>query len=293
MTRQIAGRRPQTLVLDLLGAYVHGRRRSVWSGGLVALLGDLGFSAAASRIALQRVAGRGLLARERSGRLVHLALTVRGERLLSDGDARIFTFGRAPAVANDPWTVVWHQVPANHRLQRQRLAARLRFWGFGQVRDGLWLVPHDRAAHVMGAVQELGLGPRVTTVVGSPACAIDPASAWDLPGLRDAYRRFAERTLAAGDPGELTDEAAFLERTRLVHEFRRFPLLDPELPGQRGLERQRREAADLFADRYERLAVGASRHVDRRSTSPQYALALTRAGSGPLVDSGREAEWRS
>ena len=68
---------------------------------------------------------------------------------------------------------------------------------------------------------------------------------------------------------------------------------DVRMPGIDGLELQRREAADLFADHYERLRVGASRHVDRMSTTPQYALALTRARSGPLVASGREAEWRS
>src|SRR5581483_10747891 len=66
---------PQDLVITLLGAYVHPREATVWSGGLVQLLGEFGFSTGAARVALARLVRRDLLEPRRDGRLVHYALT--------------------------------------------------------------------------------------------------------------------------------------------------------------------------------------------------------------------------
>jgi phenylacetic acid degradation operon negative regulatory protein len=101
---------PQDLVITMLGAYVRPFARTVWSGGLVALLAEFGFSDGAARAALTRLVRRDLIARVRAGRLVHYRLTSRCERLLVEGDGRIFTLGRLPAQLG-PWTVLWHQIP--------------------------------------------------------------------------------------------------------------------------------------------------------------------------------------
>src|SRR5215471_14073298 len=84
---------PQDLVITLLGTYVRPFGDTVWSGGLVALLEELGFSHGAARVALTRLVRRGLLGRVRSGRLVHYRLTPRCDRLLAEGDGRIFLLG--------------------------------------------------------------------------------------------------------------------------------------------------------------------------------------------------------
>ena len=72
-------------------------RAAVWGhglvGGLVVLLGEFGFSHGAARVALTRLVRRGLIARVRSGRLVHYRITRRCERLLLEGDGRIFSLG--------------------------------------------------------------------------------------------------------------------------------------------------------------------------------------------------------
>ena len=133
---------PQDLVVTMLGTYVRPFARTVWSGGLVVLLGEFGFSDAAARAALTRLVRRGLIARLRSGRLVHYRLTPRCERLLIEGDRRIFTLGRLPA-GSGPWTLLWHQIPEERRLERSRLARRLRFLGFGPVQDSVWIAPQD------------------------------------------------------------------------------------------------------------------------------------------------------
>src|SRR5207248_1114681 len=84
---------PQDLVITMLGTYVRPTGDTVWSGGLVTLLGQFGFSHGAARVALMRLVRRELLARIRDGRHVHYRLTSRCERLLEEGDGRIFSLG--------------------------------------------------------------------------------------------------------------------------------------------------------------------------------------------------------
>src|SRR5437660_8937413 len=121
---------PQDLVITMLGTYVRPAGEPVWSGGMVELLGEFGFTEGAARVALTRLVRRGLIDRVRSGRLVHYRVTPRCDRLLAEGDGRIFSLGDPPS-AGDCWTVVWHQITEDRRLERSRLARRLRFLGFG------------------------------------------------------------------------------------------------------------------------------------------------------------------
>jgi phenylacetic acid degradation operon negative regulatory protein len=69
---------PQDLVLTLLGAHhVPREHGTVWSGGLVRLLAEFGFSEGAARVALSRLVARDLLAPAKRGRHVHYTLTPR------------------------------------------------------------------------------------------------------------------------------------------------------------------------------------------------------------------------
>src|ERR1041384_8002853 len=137
--------------MTLLGAYVPDREQAlVWAGGLVALLTEFGSTQNAARVALSRMVQRDLLEREREGRLVRYRLTRRTRDALAEGDRRIFRRGERTDATEPPvcWTVLWHAIPDERRDARRRLAARLRFLGFGPVQDGLWVAPRDREAEV-------------------------------------------------------------------------------------------------------------------------------------------------
>jgi len=256
---------PQDLTITLLGTYVRPFARSVWSGGLVVLLGEFGFSDGAARAALTRLVRRDLLARARSGRLVHYRLTPRCERLLIEGDGRIFTLGRLPAGAG-PWTMLWHQIPEDRRLERARLGRRLRFLGFGSVQDSLWLSPHDHGTEVADLLSELDVAEFASVFVASlragPGLPSMVARAWDLSGLEERYGAFCaqfEPHLSAS----LSDHDAFLVRTRMTHAFRGFAQLDPELPDELApLSGSRTHAADIFETLYTGLAGSSQRHFD-------------------------------
>jgi phenylacetic acid degradation operon negative regulatory protein len=253
----------------MLGTYVRPHGGTVWSGGLVALLGELGFSDGAARVALTRLVRRELLARERAGRLVHYRLTPRCERLLAEGDGRIFTLGE-PRPAGDSWTVVWHQIPEDRRLERSRLARRLRFLSFGSVQDSVWVSPHDHGDEVVRLLAELGMSERatvflarVTELDGLPALV---SRAWDLTGLVGRYEAFTSEFAPyrrRGATRSLAPTKAFDVRTRLVHRFRGFPSLDPELPEELApLARPRERAVRTFHVLYRALAPAAQRHFD-------------------------------
>jgi phenylacetic acid degradation operon negative regulatory protein len=268
-------RRPQSLVITLLGSYVHPEERTVWSGGLVKLLAELGYSAGAARVALVRLTRRGLLERLRDGRLVHYRLTGRAAALLDEGDQRIFSLGRDARPA-EAWTFLWHAVPEEQRLERGRLARRLRFLGFGSVQDGVWVSPHDREREATALLGELGLARHAAVLVGRPASGSDFAAlvarAWDVEQLTERYRAFVSAfgRYAGVRRNGLGDPDAFLVRTRLVHDFREFPFLDPGLPEDVvPTHGQRARAVDLFHELYGSLAQPAHRHFDATTVPPR------------------------
>jgi phenylacetic acid degradation operon negative regulatory protein len=266
---------PRNLVLTLLGAQLRSREdQRVSAGGLVALLGEFGFSAGAARVALARMVHRGLLARHRSGRLVGYTPTPRAVSILAEGDRRIFSLGRA-STETTTWTVLWQAVPEQHRAARERLVRRLRFLGFGSLRDGTWITPHDREREVAALLAELDVTRYAGIMLGRPADLVDfhpvLSRIWDLTALSARYRAFVAEFADRADPSALAgldDRQALLLRVRLVHLFRQFPSLDPELPPDLVAPPEGRAAAvDLFHTLYPALAEPAGRHFDEVTTS--------------------------
>ncbi|QWF78290.1 PaaX family transcriptional regulator [Amycolatopsis sp. CA-230715] len=261
--------------MTLLGAYVSPRESSaVWSGGLVDLLVGQGFSEGAARIALTRLVNRDLLARVKDGRRVHYTLTPRTVSLLADGDRRIFSLGRDEKRAGK-WTVLWHSIPETHRGARERLVRRLRFLGFGSVQDGTWLAPHDREHEVAALLAELDVTAFAGMMLGRPAESLDVRAfagrAWDLDALAARYEAFVaefEHRSSTKTGSVATDAEAFRVRTRMVHLFRQFPSLDPELPPSLvPPPSHRSRAVALFDDLYAALAGPAQRHFDEVTRS--------------------------
>ncbi len=280
--RTVFEQHPQSLVLTLLGSYVHPEERTVWSGGLVTLLGELGFSAGAARVALTRLTRRDLLARVRDGRLVHYRTTARASSLLAEGDRRIFSLGQdlRPAEA---WTVLWNAIPEDRRVERVRLARRLRFLGFGSLQDGTWISPHDREEELRPLLDELGVARHVAVLLGRPAASLDfdplAARAWDLDELATRYRAFvgAFARYSRAGRGRLDEREAFLVRTRLVHAFRDFALLDPGLPEEVvPTDGYRARAVSLFHELYPSLAARAQSHFDATTAPPPGRATQTR-----------------
>ncbi len=276
---------PQDLVLTIFGAHVRRSGTQVWSGGMVAILGELGFTTGAARAALARLVKRELLARTRAGRHAFYSLTPRADALLAEGDRRIFGFGRG-AANDDSWTVLWHAIPERDRVTRSRLASRLRFLGFGALQDATWIAAHDREREVRTLVEQLGVGPHVSVVIGrmpdGPAASM-VAQAWRLDDVLRRYESFLSDfpDAAAALWTECPPRDAFRLRTLMLHRFRGFPFLDPELPRAIDPVAEIRDAVlARFAELYAALEDGASHHF------------WTTVAGGRPGDQGRRARGR-
>jgi phenylacetic acid degradation operon negative regulatory protein len=229
------GLQPQDLGLTIFGAYVR-RGEQVWSGGMVEILVSLDFTTASARAALARLVNRDLLARTREGRRAFYAITQRADALLAQGDRRIFSFGRdAPHV--QPWTILWHAIPETERVARSRVASQLRFLGFGSLQDATWVAARDCEQEVQLLLRQLGIERYASVLVGRVSAELPPialvAEAWNLHVARARYQAFLEEfgslRSMRGRRG-LGAPAAFRMRTLLLHRFRSFPFIDPELP---------------------------------------------------------------
>lgn len=271
--RNSTGLQPQEFVITILGSYLRPRNRRFWSGGLVQLLGEFGFSAGAARIALIRLVNRDLLERTRVGRLAFYTLTTRSRKLLKEGDKRIFSLDSGPLSA-DSWTVVWHAIPEDQRLKRDRLSRRLRFLGFGALQDGTWVSPHNRESEAVEVIEDLEVQRFCGVLIGTPAAALDfrafASRMWPLGELSLRYREFLDEFRPYARPQTMGDAEAFQVRTRAVHAFRQFAAIDPQLPDDYMEAPQfREEAIDIFNTIYERLEEAANRHFDAATRGPE------------------------
>jgi phenylacetic acid degradation operon negative regulatory protein len=265
---------PQDLAITILAAHLRRPGERAWSGGMVELLGEFGFSTEAARAALSRLVTRGVLERHRDGRLVHYALTTGAHEVMADGDRRIFSFGRGAPTA-DAWTVLWHAIPEDRRIERSRLAQRLRFLGFGSVQDATWIAASDREQEVRALLRSLKVESCASMFLGRLArdteAALLRSGAWNLDDLEPRYAAFLEKFAPYSDDdrrSELADREAFVVRTCLLHTFRGFPFSDPELPEAIAPGAAERAAAvATFDEIHEALARPAQSHFAKVALS--------------------------
>lgn len=267
--RSVGAPAARSLLLTVLGEYVLPRSGSVWQETLVAALRSVGYSEQAARQALSRSIRDGWLISERHGRRTRLSLSTASRRLLRTGAERIYTFGQ-PRHWDGRWLVVILRVPERRRAVRHQLRSRLAWAGLGSLGSGVWLTPHvDREPELAAALNDEPAAEATSFVaqfgeIGDPTQLV--AAAWDLGRVREQYSAFIDdfSRVRASSP-----EACFRQQTLLVHAWRKFPFLDPDLPAALLPPRWPRERAHaLFADRHERWRPIAAAHFEQLEAEP-------------------------
>jgi phenylacetic acid degradation operon negative regulatory protein len=252
--RDIAQRSAPALLLVIIGEFVLPGEQSAWSATLMHALGELDVEPTAARKAIQRIAQRGTIAPVKHGRRVRWAITDEGRALLTAGGRRVFEFTGQGTDWDGQWLVVNTSVPEAERHLRHQLRTRLTWCGLGSPAPGFWITPHsDRAAEVARIIADLGLDDQSFSYIGRFGPAGDEQRsvdrAWDLADLQDHYADFVARF---GSAQARSDRAAFRARVEIVQAWRRFPYLDPALPGKLiAGEWIGVEAARLFRERRE------------------------------------------
>ncbi len=223
----------KALLLTILGEFVLPTGGEVWTSTLVAGLGALDIGEKNARQAIARSGEEGLIEAGRHGRRVRWSLTDDGRALLESGAERIYSFGRSSVDWEGVWLVVHCPVSESQRPLRNRLRTRLGFLGFGELSASLLISPHvEREPELRRVLAEVAPDAE-STVLRSETGSDDEDAvlvrrAWDLDALADGYRRF-DAEVAKHEPAESVD--AFRHTVELVHQWRRFPFVDPELPG--------------------------------------------------------------
>lgn len=265
--------RPNDLVFTLFGEYLLHPPKPVWVGSLLRLLEPLGLSDSAARTALSRMSRKGWFTTERVGRRSYYALTDRGRKLLEEGEERIYDPPRG-LPWDGRWLMVTYSVPEEERKLRDRLRDQLLWLGFGSLGNGLWISPHAVEGRVREAAEDLDSSEYLEIFRADHLGFSDPTDlvdqCWDLARINAGYEDFIARHVAdflqwreaLEKCDEVDPEEAYLERFRLVHEYREFPFVDPCLPDELLPEDWAGECAEVFFRVYrDLLEEPAGRHV--------------------------------
>ncbi len=240
----------RSVLLTVLGEYLLATDDGVWQETLVGALETMGYRTQAARQALARSVTAGWLRTERVGRRSRVRLRAETADMLRTGAERIYGFGE-PWEWDGRWLLVALRVPEERRDVRHQARTRLAWEGFGSLGGGLWISPHvEREGELLRLVDEsvadLTSFRAEIGALGDPARVV--ADAWDLDAVASAYRGFVARfaRLRPTRPG-----AVFRAQTELVHAWRKFPFLDPDLPEAILPARwPRARAHDLFRERH-------------------------------------------
>jgi phenylacetic acid degradation operon negative regulatory protein len=216
----------------MLGEFALPRGGSIWTSTVIDGLAQLGIGERNARQAVARLGEDRLLTAERVGRLTRWHLTDRADRLLTEGTRRIYGFAAEPPAWGRRWLVVIAPVPEDERAKRHQLRTRLGFAGFGFLGPAIAISPHvDREEAANDVLRELALHDSAVVFVAETGTLVPDGQlidrAWDLGDLAGRYRAFVDdfERREVGD-----DASAFAAIVDLVHEWRRFPFDDPEIP---------------------------------------------------------------
>jgi phenylacetic acid degradation operon negative regulatory protein len=254
------------LLITVLGDYVRPSRQPVPTSAFIDVLGRLGVEEATSRQALTRAAADGWLVARRRGRFALWQLSPAFEQFLNLGAERIFGFTATQPAWDGRWLVVLARVPETNRAGRHLLRTRMRWAGFGSPAPGVWISTRiDRVKDAEFVLTEAGAYGDAQIFRSELLGGGDPRAlvrqAWNLAEIVEAYEAFVAEFSRQPSPDPL------VRVTRLVHAWRRLPLIDPALPAELLPARWiGARAAKLFQRQHARWLPAATREWRRIST---------------------------
>ncbi len=265
--------RPQSAMLTLYGDYLLNRGDEVGIGSLIKLFGNFGLSEQAVRSAVSRMCRAGLLKVRSKGRKSYYSLTENGHNLLTTGAQRIFV--RKNTSWDGTWNIVTYSIPEQKRKMRDTLRRELGWMGYGALGGATFISPYDLTREVIELAEKLGVIEHIQIFQARQQGLTDArkvvSTCWDLGRIHEKYDSFmAEyqprfenwlRHLQAGEPVEASEY--FVERFALIHEYRKLPFFDPDLPEELLPENWlRSKAAALFNEYHDLLTEKANEYFN-------------------------------
>ncbi|EIT85815.1 repressor [Fictibacillus macauensis ZFHKF-1] len=262
----------RSMIFTLYGDYIRHYGNEIWIGSLIRLLEEFGHNEQAVRAAISRMNKQGWIVSRKQGNKSYYYLTPRGVRRMDEAAKRIFKL--QPDEWDQTWYMFTYTIPEEKRSIRDELRKELVWSGFGLLANSFWISPNNQREQIQQMLEKYEIGDYVhyftATYDGPNECAKLVNECWDLQATNEKYDRFikiySEKYVIDKtkiENGEMTDGECFVERTKLVHEYRKFLFVDPGLPQELLPDNWLGNyAASLFSDYYRTLAVPSSRFFE-------------------------------
>lgn len=269
--------RPRAAILTLYGDYIRSRGAEIGIGSLIKLLGNFELSQQSVRSAVSRMCQAGLLKVRRDRGRSFYSLTKDGHNLLNKGTQRIFT--RKTNQWDGNWNIVVYSVPERRREARDQLRLELGWMGYGPLSNATWISPYDLTKEVEDLAERLKIKEHIHMFQAKNQDSVNPkdivSRCWDLGKIHERYVNFIAKyrpkleyhliRLHAGE--NIEPRECFFERFNLIHEYRKLPYLDPDLPRELLPEDWLRpQAAALFDEYHNSLTEKANEYFDSVTT---------------------------
>jgi phenylacetic acid degradation operon negative regulatory protein len=281
--------RPRSIVFDLFGEYLRYRGGSARLLTLVSLLEVFGVPESTARVALARLRREGRFDNEAHGRETIYTLSAKSWAILDEGRARIFDRDTTPW--DGQWRMVIYEVPDAQPGVRDEVRQELAWLGFGRLATSTWISPRDKLDAVADRLSGIP-GLRLDLLRCQTASAEQDqemtARCCDLARLDRDYSEFVKTyrpKLASISSGDLSPLRSLVLRTELVHDYRKFPFRDPDLPGELlPTAWHGTEAHEVFRTEHDLLAPAADGFIDEvLAAVPKRAADMTTEHADLLI----------
>jgi len=158
---------------------------------------------------------------------------------------------------------------------RDTLRRELIWMGYGALAGASMISPYDLTDKVMELAEKLGVVERIQIFRAEQQGLADArkivSTCWDLDRIHDMYAKFMDKyqpryenwLQRIQNNDNIEPSEYFLERFLLIHEYRKLPFYDPDLPGELLPENWLRpKAAALFQEFHDLLNDKATEYFN-------------------------------
>lgn len=262
------GAKTQSMIFTIYGDYLRHYGNKIWIGSLIRLLKEFGHNEQGVRVAVSRMVKQGWIQSEKQGNKSFYFLTERGVNRMDEAANRIFKLN--PQKWDRKWRILMYTIPEEKRQVRDELRQELMWSGFGSFSNGCWISPNSLEKEVNILIDKYDISEYVDFFVSEYKGPKNSQSlvrkSWPLEEIHNKYEEFISKYSkqfivhqSVISRGEMSDSECFVERTKLVHEYRKFLFIDPGLPQELLPPKWNgNHAALLFSQYYKLLAEPAS-----------------------------------
>ncbi|MFO1444934.1 phenylacetic acid degradation operon negative regulatory protein PaaX [Bacillus sp. Bva_UNVM-123] len=262
----------RSMIFTLYGDYISHYGSKIWIGSLIRLLSEFGHNDQSVRAAISRMNKQGWVQSEKIGNKSYYSLTDRGQKRIDEAAKRIFKL--APEKWDGQWRMFMYTIPEEIRNVRDELRKELVWSGFGMLSNSCWISANNLEKQVYDLIEKYDIENYVDFFIAEYAGPHENGrlvnKSWNLEEINGKYQQFiseySQKYIIDKNKiqkGNKTDAECFVERTKLVHEYRKFLFVDPGLPEQLLPDQWLgNHAAVLFSDYYKELAEPSSRFFE-------------------------------